>query len=468
MSYPRATTRRAWRCLRRSATSPAPRRCSTAWATARSTAACTTSHDYCYEESLAIRTAIGDRWGMASRLSNLGWVAHLQSDFAAARARYEESLAIVRAIGDRRGAAIVLNNLGFTLASCTKTARRQRASTKRCGPPPRSAQGRWRWRCWWAWHACAPGPAGPSRRPELLGLALRHPASNSDVKDPGRAVPGPAGGYTSTRAAGGSAGARRRARSGGGCGADHDLYQYSVLSYTLLTGPSHALRDFVAIPVKQYEIRGHIPKAILAFSEICCRFLPCGRKIGNNRTENTGIWIQGGDPVEQSTGPIRPRPVRHGAAAGATCPCRRAGPDSLALLQRDRLLYRGPHPRILGAQRRAAGVWLPDHPAPAGARRGAGWCRCSGSSATALSCTPTTPAPTMCCWGRSAPSGWPRSSRTGRRSQARRPRRSCLSFAATSHAICGSILRTWRASGLNLDSSPAVSEAEAWRCSACR
>jgi hypothetical protein len=36
----------------------------------------------------------------------------------------------------------------------------------------------------------------------------------------------------------------------------------------------------------------------------------------------------------------------------------------------------------------------------------------------------------------------------------------CLSFAATSHAICGSILRTWRASGLNLDSNSAVSEAE--------
>jgi hypothetical protein len=72
--------------------------------------------EYCYTESLAIRRAIDDRWGIAGCLSNLGWVAHLQDDYATARAFYEESLVLSRTIGDRRGMAIVLTNLGFTLA----------------------------------------------------------------------------------------------------------------------------------------------------------------------------------------------------------------------------------------------------------------------------------------------------------------------------------------------------------------
>ncbi len=36
----------------------------------------------------------------------------------------------------------------------------------------------------------------------------------------------------------------------------------------------------------------------------------------------------------------------------------------------------------------------------------------------------------------------------------------CLSFAQTGRAICGDILAAWRASGLNLDSNPALSQAE--------
>jgi tetratricopeptide (TPR) repeat protein len=137
---------------------------------------------YCYQESLAIRTAIGDRWGVASCLSNLGWVAHLQGDLAGARARYEESLVIVRAIGDRRGTAIVLNNLGFTLcelhdddvaAECFDQA--LRIATE-IGAAPLALEllvGLARLRA----RAGQPEPAA-----ELLGLALRHPASNSDVK----------------------------------------------------------------------------------------------------------------------------------------------------------------------------------------------------------------------------------------------------------------------------------------------
>jgi tetratricopeptide (TPR) repeat protein len=137
---------------------------------------------YCYEESLAIRAAIGDRWGVASCMSNLGWVAHLQGDFAQARARYEESLAIGRAIGDRRGIAIVLNNLGFTLCELHDDAMAAECFDEalgiasEIGATPLALEvlvGLARLRA----RAGQPEPAA-----ELLGLALRHPASNSDVR----------------------------------------------------------------------------------------------------------------------------------------------------------------------------------------------------------------------------------------------------------------------------------------------
>jgi class 3 adenylate cyclase/tetratricopeptide (TPR) repeat protein len=136
---------------------------------------------YCYEESLAIRRALGDRWGVAACLSNLGWVAHLQHDYLTARDRYEESLTIARAIGDRRGAAIVLNNLGFTAYARDddQIAARHfdealRLATE-IGATPLALEviigvARLRARA-----------GQPEQAAELLGLALHHPASNSDV-----------------------------------------------------------------------------------------------------------------------------------------------------------------------------------------------------------------------------------------------------------------------------------------------
>ena len=65
-----------------------------------------------YEESLAIRRKLGDRWGIATSLNNLGLLAREQDDYPAARALSEESLAIQRELGDREGIALSLTNLG--------------------------------------------------------------------------------------------------------------------------------------------------------------------------------------------------------------------------------------------------------------------------------------------------------------------------------------------------------------------
>ena len=69
-----------------------------------------------FEQALDIRRALGDRWGAAMSLNNLGKVAtEYERDPAAARKYLEESLAILRELGDRQGFALVLSNLGETL-----------------------------------------------------------------------------------------------------------------------------------------------------------------------------------------------------------------------------------------------------------------------------------------------------------------------------------------------------------------
>jgi predicted ATPase len=138
--------------------------------------------EYCYAESLAIRRALDDRWGIAGCLSNLGWVAHLQDDFATARECYQESLALSRAIGDRRGMAIVLTNLGFTAyalndrpAASSAFDDALRLATE-IGATPLALEvlvGLARLQA---------GAGRPEQAAELLGLALRHPASNNDVR----------------------------------------------------------------------------------------------------------------------------------------------------------------------------------------------------------------------------------------------------------------------------------------------
>jgi predicted ATPase/DNA-binding SARP family transcriptional activator len=66
-----------------------------------------------YEESLEIRREIGDRWGMAICLDYIGYLARELGDYDEARRLHEESLAISREIGDPQGIAGSLDNLGL-------------------------------------------------------------------------------------------------------------------------------------------------------------------------------------------------------------------------------------------------------------------------------------------------------------------------------------------------------------------
>jgi LuxR family maltose regulon positive regulatory protein len=65
-----------------------------------------------YAESLTIFRELGDRSGIAASLADQGNVAQKQSDHEAARSMYEESLAISRELGNKLSVAISLNNLG--------------------------------------------------------------------------------------------------------------------------------------------------------------------------------------------------------------------------------------------------------------------------------------------------------------------------------------------------------------------
>ena len=63
-------------------------------------------------EYLALRTAIGDKWGMARSLSQLGAVAHAQGKARRAATLYEDSLVICRALEDKRGIDECVERLG--------------------------------------------------------------------------------------------------------------------------------------------------------------------------------------------------------------------------------------------------------------------------------------------------------------------------------------------------------------------
>ena len=60
-----------------------------------------------------MRRQLGDRWGAALALNNLGVAARARGDLADAASLCEESLEQFRALGDRAGIAMVLSNLGM-------------------------------------------------------------------------------------------------------------------------------------------------------------------------------------------------------------------------------------------------------------------------------------------------------------------------------------------------------------------
>lgn len=69
-----------------------------------------------YEKSLALYRALGDEYGEAKVIINLGAMAHDQGDYSTASDYYRQGIAICRALGHRQTLAIVLNNLGQALS----------------------------------------------------------------------------------------------------------------------------------------------------------------------------------------------------------------------------------------------------------------------------------------------------------------------------------------------------------------
>ena len=64
-----------------------------------------------YAESLALRRELGDPWGLAQSLDNLGAQQLADGDFAAAHTTYVAALEIARQTGDRRLIATELSGL---------------------------------------------------------------------------------------------------------------------------------------------------------------------------------------------------------------------------------------------------------------------------------------------------------------------------------------------------------------------
>ncbi|HZO31940.1 MAG TPA: tetratricopeptide repeat protein [Chloroflexota bacterium] len=67
------------------------------------------------ERSLAVRRALGDRWGIGQVLNNLATIETIERNYEAARTTVEESVAIWRELGDPWGLARALGNLGELL-----------------------------------------------------------------------------------------------------------------------------------------------------------------------------------------------------------------------------------------------------------------------------------------------------------------------------------------------------------------
>ncbi|NJM08549.1 tetratricopeptide repeat protein, partial [Candidatus Gracilibacteria bacterium] len=65
---------------------------------------------------MSLRREIGDRWGTANGLNNLGQIAREIGDLTTAQAMFEESLAINREIGDKGAIVYLLEDFGFLAA----------------------------------------------------------------------------------------------------------------------------------------------------------------------------------------------------------------------------------------------------------------------------------------------------------------------------------------------------------------
>lgn len=73
-------------------------------------------------QGLDLRRSLGNTWGVASALNNLGGLAFEQEHYARARQLWQESLTSFRAVGDSWASALLLNNLGYVTAICGERA----------------------------------------------------------------------------------------------------------------------------------------------------------------------------------------------------------------------------------------------------------------------------------------------------------------------------------------------------------
>jgi tetratricopeptide (TPR) repeat protein len=68
-----------------------------------------------FEQALTIRREIGDRAGEASTLNNIGLVHHNRGDWQPALSYFEKARSIFREVGSRNEEATTLNNIGMVL-----------------------------------------------------------------------------------------------------------------------------------------------------------------------------------------------------------------------------------------------------------------------------------------------------------------------------------------------------------------
>jgi DNA-binding CsgD family transcriptional regulator len=68
------------------------------------------------EEAAALFREVGDAWGLAIALTNLGIVPESQKDYAEAKVLFEESVALFRDLGDPWGLSLALRHLGYVFA----------------------------------------------------------------------------------------------------------------------------------------------------------------------------------------------------------------------------------------------------------------------------------------------------------------------------------------------------------------
>ncbi len=134
-----------------------------------------------FESALALARQVNDPMLSTRILMNMSWASLLHQDYAASRRYSEESLALAEELGDRESVISCLTNLGHAAwpegdwPAAGGYYRRSIVEARKIGALPRLLE-------------ALAGLAGccwvggqPERAAELLGLALNHPATNSDV-----------------------------------------------------------------------------------------------------------------------------------------------------------------------------------------------------------------------------------------------------------------------------------------------